>query len=61
MGGKRISPGRIFANKHIFLFGLSADHEHAKCFFAWNGLEEEEGKRSVDDTYYIESVEEGDL
>ena len=21
---------------------LSADCEHAKCFFAWNGLEEEE-------------------
>ena len=38
---------------------LSADREHAKCFFAWNGLEEEEGEGTVDDTYYIESVEEG--
>ena len=38
---------------------LSADHEHEKCFCAWNGLEEEEGEGTVDDTYYIESVEEG--
>ena len=38
---------------------LSADREHAKRFFAWNGLEEEEGEGTVDDTYYIESVEEG--
>ena len=38
---------------------LSADREHAKCFFAWNALEEEEGEGTVDDIYYIESVEEG--
>ena len=37
-----------------------ADREHAKCFFAWNGLEDEEGKGTADDTYYIESVAEGD-
>ena len=34
---------------------LSADRQHAKCFFAWNGLEEE-GEGTVGETYYIESV-----
>ena len=37
-----------------------ADREHAKCFFLLNGLEEEEGEETADDTYYIESVVEGD-
>ena len=31
---------------------LSADREHAKCFFAWNGLKKK-GEGTVDDTYYI--------
>ena len=39
---------------------LSADREHAKCFFAWNGLEEETGEGTVNDTYYTQTVEEGD-
>ena len=29
MGEKRISPGRIFANKHIFLFGLIKNIERS--------------------------------
>ena len=35
---------------------LSADRKHAKCFFAWNGLEEKEGERNVGDTYCIEGA-----
>ena len=34
---------------------LSADHEHVKCFFAWNSLEETEGEGTLNDTYYIVS------
>ena len=39
---------------------LSAIREHAKYFFTCNGLEEGEEKGTVDDSYYIELVEEGD-
>ena len=39
---------------------LSADREHPKCFFAWNGVEEGKGDGTVDDTYYLESLEEDD-
>ena len=39
---------------------LNADSEHAKCFFTWNGLEEEDGEGTVDDIYYIEPTREGD-
>ena len=32
---------------------LGADREHAKCFFAWNSFEEEEGEGTVDYIYHI--------
>ena len=57
---REIDPMESYGSLKSTLQYLRADREHAKCFFSWNGLEEEEGEETADDTYYIESVVEGD-
>ena len=57
---KEIDPMESYVSFKEHQQYLRADREHAKCFFSWNGLEEEEREETADDTYCIESVAEGD-
>ena len=57
---KEIDPMESYVSFKEHQQYLSADREHAKYLFVWKGLEEEEGEGTAGETYYIESVEEGD-
>ena len=48
---KEIDPMETYISFKEHQQYLWADREHAKCFFSWNGLEEEEGEETADDTF----------
>ena len=55
---QRIDPMESYVSFEEHQQYFSAYRERAKCFFAWNGLEEEAGEETVDDTYYTEECDQ---